>query len=286
VAANPGGSMLNTAVSLGRAGIHVEFISEIAADQAGDRIVRFLHENQVGTSYSHRYSDGKTTLALAFLNERADAGYSFYSGQPEERLKGKLPFPSGNDVVLFGSFFSLADGIHEKVITFLSAARKNKALILYDPNYRKPHIADLQQLMPRILENFSNADIIRGSNEDFLHIFAIRNPEEVYARIRNRDDQTLIFTRSNEAVSILSGEKRILIPVPLIEPVSTIGAGDSFNAGVIHAIMEMGIGCSQLPFLASEEWEGIAGNAIRFAQNVCLSLDNYISHEFLISPEK
>ena len=85
--------MLNTAVSLGRAGIHVEFISEIAADQPGEMIVRFLQENRVGTSYLNRYTDGKTTLALAFLNEQADAGYSFYPDPPKERLTGNLPVP-------------------------------------------------------------------------------------------------------------------------------------------------------------------------------------------------
>jgi len=278
--------MLNTAVSLGRAEIRVEFISEIAADQPGEMIVRFLQENHVGTSYLNRYADGKTTLALAFLNEWADAGYSFYSDLPKERLKGKLPVPTGDDIVLFGSFFSLADGIHEKLKAFLSAARKNNALILYDPNFRRPHLAELPRVMSRIMENISFADIIRGSDEDFLHIFAIRESGDAYARISTRDIQVLIYTRSNEPVSILAGEQRISVPVPRIKPVSTIGAGDSFNAGVIHAFIEMGIGRGQIPFLASDEWERIAGNAIRFSQNVCMSLDNYISHDFLISLDK
>ena len=278
--------MLNTAVSLGRAEIRVEFISEIAADQPGEMIVRFLQENHVGTSYLNRYADGKTTLALAFLNEWADAGYSFYSDLPKERLKGKLPVPTGDDIVLFGSFFSLADGIHEKLKAFLSAARKNNALILYDPNFRRPHLAELPRVMPRIMENISFADIIRGSDEDFLHIFAIREPADTYARIRTRDSQVLIYTRSNEAVSILEGEKSISVPVPQIEPVSTIGAGDSFNAGLIHAFITMGISRESIPTIAGADWKKIVGNAIRFSQNVCMSLDNYISHDFLISLEK
>ena len=71
--------MLNSAVSLGRAGINVEFISDVANDQPGEMIVRFLKENQVGTSFLNRQSSGKTTLALAFLNKNADAGYTFYA---------------------------------------------------------------------------------------------------------------------------------------------------------------------------------------------------------------
>lgn len=278
--------MLNTAVSLGRAGIRVEFISDIAADQSGDMIVRFLQENHVGTTHLNRYADGKTTVALAFLNERSEASYSFYSDLPGERLKGKLPVPGNDDIVLFGSFFSLADGIHEKLVTLLTKARKNEALVMYDPNFRKPHLADLQHVMPRILENFSFADISRGSDEDFLHIFTVREAADAYARIRTRDGQVLIFTRSDEDVSILAGEQRISVPVPRIEPVSTIGAGDSFNAGVIHSLITMGIGHGQLPFLSADLWKQIAGNAIRFSQNVCMSLDNYISKDFQIVEEK
>jgi fructokinase len=286
VTAKPGGSMLNTAVSLGRAGIHVELISEIAADQPGEMIVRFLQENHVGTSYLNRYTDGKTTLALAFLNEWADAGYSFYADLPKERLKAKLPVPAADDIVMFGSFFSLTDRIHEKLKAFLFAARKNNVLILYDPNFRRPHLAELPRVMPRIIENISFADIIRGSDEDFLHIFATREPRDAYSMIRTRDSQVLIYTRSNEAVSILTREQTISVAVPKIEPVSTIGAGDSFNAGLIHAFIMMRISRKGIPFITGTEWEKIAGNAIRFSQNACMSLDNYISHDFLISLKK
>jgi fructokinase len=283
IAAKPGGSMLNTALSLGRAGIRVEFISEISVDQPGEMIVRFLQENRVGTSYINRYTDGKTTLSLAFLNERADAGYSFYPDLPKERLTGKLPVPTGDDIILFGSFFSLADGIHEKLIAILSAARKKNALILYDPNFRRPHLDELSRVMPRIAENISYADIIRGSDEDFLHIFAVREPRDAYARIRTRANQVLIYTRSNQPVSILTGKQAISVAVPKIEPVSTIGAGDSFNAGLIYGFITMGIDREKIPILSASDWEWIAGNAIRFSQNVCMSLDNYISHDFLIS---
>lgn len=283
IAAKPGGSILNTAISLGRAGIHVEFISDVADDKPGEMIIRFLKENLAGTSYINRYSSGKTTVALAFLNNNADAVYSFYAEPPKELLAGKLPVPARNDIVMFGSFFSLTDGIHKKLKAFLTSACQNGAIIIYDPNYRQPHLNELQLVMPRILENISFAGIIRGSDEDFLHIFATQNPLEVYTRIRTHNNQVLIYTRSNEDVIILAGNQTISVPVPKIEPVSTIGAGDSFNAGLIHAIIKMATDCEQIPFLPIIEWAEITGNAIRFSQNVCMSIDNYISRDFIIS---
>ena len=201
-------------------------------------------------------------------------------------MTGKLPLPARDDVVLFGSFFSLADGIHEKLDAVLDSARKNNALILYDPNFRTPHLNELPKVMSRILENISLAGIVRGSDEDFLNIFATREPLEAYDRIRTRANQVLILTRSDKDVSIMTMKQMIVVPVPKIEPVSTIGAGDAFNAGLIHAFIGMGIGNEQNPFLPAAGWEKIAGNAIRFAQNVCMRIDNYISHDLLISPEK
>lgn len=286
MAAKPGGSMLNTAVSLGRSGIHVEFISEIANDEAGDLIVNFLKENHVGTTFLNRYPDGKTTIALAFLNKQADATYSFYSDLPKERLTGKFPVPGKDDIILFGSFFSLTDGIFDKLASFLNAAQQRHTLILYDPNFRPPHSDELQRVMSRILKNLSLADVIRGSDEDFLHIFAVGEAEGAFNRIRTRSDQVLIYTKSDEAVRIITANQMITVTVPEITPVSTIGAGDSFNAGLIHSFITMGIGWEELTLLTLNDWERITRNAIRFAQNVCMSLENYISNDFIISLEK
>jgi fructokinase len=72
-AGKAGGSMLNSVVSMGRAGLPVSFISEFAVDKVGDLIAKFLVENGVDTSFVNRYSDGNTTLALAFLDENNDA---------------------------------------------------------------------------------------------------------------------------------------------------------------------------------------------------------------------
>jgi len=283
VAAKPGGSMLNTAISLGRCGIKVEFISDISDDLSGEMIVRFLHENQVGTRFINQYSGGKTTLALAYLSDNADAVYSFYPGPAREILAGKLPEPVKNDIVLFGSFFSLNEEIRDKLKGLLSSAIRNDAMILYDPNFRRPHLNELSKVMPRIMENISFADIIRGSNEDFLHIFAIPEAVAVNSRIRTRDEQVLIYTQSSDNVSIMTCNQSISIPVPKIIPISTIGAGDSFNAGLIYAFIKHNIRKEKIPFLTIDEWNMIAKNAIMCSQEVCLSFDNYISKNFLNS---
>lgn len=105
--ATPGGSVLNALVSLGRLGVDASFISEYGEDNAGKYIDLYLKENQVNTDLVHRSSDYKTSLALAFLDEKNDASYSFYKDIPEKRLAGvEIDFEE-DDIFLFGSFFQL-----------------------------------------------------------------------------------------------------------------------------------------------------------------------------------
>ena len=68
-------------------------------------------------------------------------------------------------------------------------------------------------------------------------------------------------------------------PVPKINTKSTIGAGDTFNAGVISGLSQLGITKSSLNDLRINQWEDIINRAILFATNVCVSFDNYISND-------
>ena len=72
-AAKAGGSVLNSAVSMGRMELPVSFISEYGQDDVGNLIDNFLKNNGVDTSSVHHFKDGNTSLALAFLNEKNDA---------------------------------------------------------------------------------------------------------------------------------------------------------------------------------------------------------------------
>ena len=136
VAARPGGAMLNASVSLGRLGLPIHLITEIGNDQVGSQIQKFLNDNGVMLSKTAVFSGGSTALALAFLDDNENASYTFYKDYPEERLNFKMPEVAGNDIILFGSSFSISREVREKLTGFLSAARKAGAIIIYDPNFR------------------------------------------------------------------------------------------------------------------------------------------------------
>ena len=279
VAARPGGSVLNTFVSLGRLGWNPCFISEYGRDKVGELIEKHLKENGVFTGYINRFRDGQSALALAFLDRSSDATYSFYKNFPEKRLQ-KLPGDiQQDDIIAFGSIYASSAAVRASVLRFLEMGREKGGLILYDPNFRSAHLAELDEIRPRIMENFCYADIIRGSDDDFRLIFGIRDPDEIPGHIDIKS-RILIYTRNRENVTVLAGDQKLEVPVQHITPVSTIGAGDNFNAGIIHYMLSKGVLRNNLPELVKNDLKEMVSVGIRFATHVCLSYDNYISREF------
>jgi len=285
VAAKPGGSMLNTSVSLARAGIPVHFISDFGADQPGEIITGFLEENGIATTYIHRYADGQTALALAFLDEKQDASYSFYKNYPKERLTGTFPQTKKDDILLFGSIFAISHELREKLFRFVQEAEASGAIVIYDPNFRRSHLHELPLVLPLIRENFSVATIVRGSDEDFLNIFASANGRDALGELKNQGSSGrvpwLVFTRNRSGVQVIGENIDLEVPVPVIVPVSTIGAGDAFNAGMICYLVKKKIGRDDIGRLKADEWKEMVTIAIRFAANVCMSYENYISIDLI-----
>lgn len=273
--AKPGGSMLNSVISLGRISLPVSFISEYGCDDVGDLIDNFLKINGVDTSYAHRYHDGQTALALAFLNEKNDAHYSFYKSYPSKRLDIKFPDLNRDDILLCGSFYALSPEIRNKFTGFIQAAKKTGAIVLYDPNFRKSHLDELENFRPVIIENIQMATIIRGSDEDFINIFGVRSPDETWEIVKKYCG-CLVYTSNADGVFVRTSAFSGKFPVRRIKPLSTIGAGDSFNAGMIASFYMEKILLNNIPYIGKTEWKKVIDTAVEFASDVCLSYDNYI----------
>ena len=278
-AGKAGGSVLNSMVSMGRVGLPVSFISEYGLDDVGNLIEKFLKENGVDTSTVHRYKEASTSLALAFLDEKNDAHYSFYKDYPEKRLETEFPEIRKNDIVQCGSFYAIWPEIREKFIKFIKSAKDNGALILYDPNFRPTHLSELDVLRPIIIENMKMTGILRGSDEDLKNIFGANTPDEAWEIVKEYCS-CLVYTANVEGVYVRTASFSGKFPVHKITPVSTIGAGDNFNAGMITSIFRNNFNADQIDNLTENEWKMIISTAVDFATDVCLSYDNSISRAF------
>ncbi len=281
VSAKAGGSVLNALVSLARMGHQCHFISELGNDKVGNIIIDFLNQNNLGSNYIQRYDDGQSALAMAFLNENSDAEYDFYKSYPKERLTGPIPDFRKDDILLFGSSYAISPAIRNQVYNIVKHAHHKGCTIIYDPNYRKKHNSNQELYLKYLEENFSLAHIVRGSNEDFKNIYNTISAEDTYLRLQNKCDK-LIYTANANGVFIQYPHKQKHYPVPTLMPISTIGAGDNFNAGLIHGILNKNITSNELTNLSKQNWDYLISCGIKFSTEVCNSMDNYVPPKFVI----
>ncbi|MCK5136928.1 MAG: carbohydrate kinase [Bacteroidales bacterium] len=274
-AAKPGGSSFNASITLGRLGAPITFISEMGNDRVGDLIQDFLEENGVDSNYMSRYENGQSAIALAFLNDKSDAEYQFYKDYPHQRLNVEFPELQKDDLLMFGSFYALNPGIRPRVKELLDKARRAGTMVIYDPNFRSTHAPNRDDLLSVIKENMDYATIVRASDEDLVNIFNVNNPDDAWKQIRPHCS-ILIYTANVHGVHLRTEGLEVHMDVERIEPVSTIGAGDTFNAGLLYGIYRNGYKMEQISSLGSKEWEQLLKGAIDFSREVCLSYDNYL----------
>jgi fructokinase len=278
----PGGSTFNAIISLSRAGMKTSFIGETGNDRVGRMIIKFLKDNGCDTDCVNVYPDSKSPLSLAFLNERNDAEYIFYKDHPNDRLDFTFPEVNADDIVLYGSYYALNPVIRPQVKGFLDYAKERGAILYYDVNFRASHQHEVMKLTPNLLENFELADIVRGSSEDFQILFKKDDPDVVYRSQIMFYTKKFIYTQAAQPVELRAdGGLKKQYPVEPIETVSTVGAGDNFNAGFIYGLIRYGITRREIESgLQEEQWDEVMRCAQQFSRETCKSLYNYISREF------
>ena len=282
VNAVPGGSTFNAIISLGRSGIETSFISETGNDRVGRMIIQFLKDNGCQADCVNVYPDSKSPLSLAFLNEQNDAEYIFYKDHPNDRLDFSYPDVQPDDLVLFGSYYALNPVIRPQVKGFLEYAHQRGAILYYDVNFRASHQHEVMRLTTNLLENFELADIVRGSSEDFEILFKKNDPDTVYRSQIMFYTKKFIYTRAAEPIELRAdGGLKKQYPIEKTETVSTIGAGDNFNAGLLYGIIQYGITRRDIEQgLTEAQWDSIISEGKAFSAEVCRSIYNYVSPEF------
>lgn len=282
ISALPGGSTFNAIISLGRSGVKASMISETGNDRIGQNIIKFMESNGIDASYVNVYPESKSPLSLAFLNDHNDADYIFYKDHPHDRIDYVYPEVNADDIVLFGSFFALNPVIRPQVYAFLDYARQRGAILYYDVNFRASHKNEVMKVTPNLLDNLEMADIVRGSSEDFEILFRQHDADTVYRSQIAFYTKKFIYTRSADPVEVRGdGGFSKQYPVLPTETVSTIGAGDNFNAGFIYGLIKNGITRQHIDQgLTESQWDALVSSALDFSAECCGDIYNYVSVEY------
>jgi fructokinase len=227
----PGGAVFNTAVALGRLGAPTAFHSGLSTDLFGRRLIDALGASQVETR-AH-LSDRPTTLAFVTLRD-GHATYDFYDEGTAGRMLSPADAPdmTGVEAVFVGGI-SLAQEPCAQAYEALALGHAQLPLMI-DPNVRPGFIADEATFRARIDRLLRVADIVKLSDEDMAWLNLTE--EDVVAR----GVRLLCLTEGARGVTAVTPEGRLHVPAVDARVVDTVGAGDTFNAGLLAGLHRAG----------------------------------------------
>lgn len=273
-----GGSQVNVALNLAKVIQQVQMIGLLGKDGPGNLLLTKLQSNKVDTSLIIQDQAYKTGLAFASLDEDGKAVFDIYKARFNDAVF-QIPYPTldAESVISFGSLAAIDPVWQAFLRPLLQMARKQGSLVFYDPNIRCGFKAESDT--SKVVENMWQANIIRGSDEDFLKIFETDHADAIVQKAALSPGQILIITRGSGDLDCVHQGDLFNFPVPALPAVkSTVGAGDAFNSGFLFAWSHLKLNRqSLLQGLSAKQLGMLVGAGLSFARDVCQSSGNQIS---------
>lgn len=277
IASFVGGRIANMAVSLSRAGVPVEFVSECATDGAGDKILDFLQSEGVGVNSVDRFTEGQTQISVIFRQGDEPERYSRYVKYPDTRFNVLWPRIEENDILVFGSYFALEEEVRQPLSELLEYARDRKALIVYLPGFPDSLCKRVTHVMPSIIENLEAADIVMARQSDLVKIFSQPDAELCYKNHIRFYSDNLLFIDTDYRTTLFTSGRSQTTDAPVDRPVNPLGWNASFIAGTVYAMLRQGISLNTLSLTDDEAWRDVLLTAQRFAADSRRTGENFIS---------
>jgi fructokinase len=238
-----GGAVFNTAVALGRLGVQTGMLSGISSDMFGQQLMAALEASHVDTS-NVVASERSSTLAFVQLTE-GHATYSFFDENSAGRMLElhEIPVLPADVSALFFGGISLACEPCADTYAALLERDSGDRVVMLDPNIRPGFIQDVVRYRTRMEQMIARSDIVKVSDEDLNWMLpgpmSLRQKAEI---MLEKGPSVIVLTQGSEgATGFLSGKTEITVAAEKVQIVDTVGAGDTFNAGVLAKLLELGL---------------------------------------------
>ncbi|WP_127104255.1 carbohydrate kinase family protein [Pararhodobacter zhoushanensis] len=234
-APHAGGAVFNTAIALGRLGAPTGFFSGLSADFMGDILRAKLAEARVDTSLSVT-ADRPCTLAFVQLVD-GQARYAFYDEGTAGRLLSVADLPNVTAQALFFGGISLVVEPCGATYEALMQREAGKRVLMIDPNIRPGFVRDEAAYRARLGRMLAMADIVKLSLED-LDWLAPQGRESFVQGLLDGGTALVLLTDGSVGATAITPTLRVFEPARKVSVVDTVGAGDTFNAGVLDSLQK------------------------------------------------
>ncbi|TKT81184.1 carbohydrate kinase [Aquamicrobium sp. LC103] len=236
-----GGAVFNTAIALGRLGAPVAFFSGISTDLFGKQLTDALTQSNVDLRHVS-YSARPTTLAFVHLND-GHAAYTFYDENSAGRMLTEADLPDiGTEVeALHFSCISLVSEPCGSAYEALMRREHGSRVTMLDPNIRAAFITDKEAHRRRMLRMIAMADIVKLSDEDLVWFDETGSQDEIAERWLAMGPKLLVLTRGSQGATGYTKHGSVRVSAPSVAVADTVGAGDTFSAGLLSSLHQTGL---------------------------------------------
>ncbi len=245
--ANPGGAPCNVLAMLKKAGRRTAFIGKVGRDIFGSRLAAVLDETGIDTSNLIVDEDVRTTLAFVETLPGGDRDFSFYRNPGadmmlredeihEELLKATRIFH-------FGTLSMTHEEVRRATKRAVETAKKNGALISFDPNLRPPLWKSPEDAKEQAAYGFSQCDILKISDNEIQWFTGEADYDAGIRRLREQYDIPLIVLSMGREGSRAYYKDLRVEAAPFLQAatIETTGAGDTFCACCLHEVLKYGV---------------------------------------------
>nr|WP_315230476.1 carbohydrate kinase [uncultured Albidiferax sp.] len=264
-AGHEGGAPTNSAIATARLGQPIGMVCQLSTDMFGERLLKHIESNGVDTRWVLR-SDAPSTLAFVERTPTTNR-YAFYmNGTADTQWNPTtLPvLPESCRFLQFGSISLLHEPAASRIIDLVKA-QQGQRIVLFDPNVRLSLIKDLPAFRANVYRWSAYSNLMKFSDEDAAALAPGLSLAEVAASFMASDTgpRAVVITRGGDGATLFRrGKAPLEIVAPKITVADTIGAGDTFDAGLTVGLLEQGVEqVAQLDSLPDAQWLAV----LRFA---------------------
>jgi sugar/nucleoside kinase (ribokinase family) len=234
-----GGAAVNFARIAETLDLRTSFIGKVGKDEFGKVIAKLMEAvgidsrlvvdelTSTNISFNMANSHGQTAMAVV--------GNANQSLRPEEVIGETLEFMDQYDYIMIGGCFKLRQ-LMPAFFNIVDHAKVSGTKIVLDHGRINSHVTEADK--QRVRELVAKVDYYLPSRDEFMQLWKANSIEEGLRTVSQRTDATIVVKDGKNGAVTLIYDKAVRVPTFSVQPIHTVGAGDSFNAGLIAALAE------------------------------------------------
>jgi fructokinase len=234
-----GGAPGNTASGLAKMAVPVSFLGKVGCDPFGTFIKASLDKYGVDTKGLVMSESDKTTLAFVSLTDKGERDFFFYKGAHDTIRPAEVTLPENTFIFHFGSLTQISHDANRTTEKLIEDAKRQHAIISYDPNVRESLWGDLERARQVILDTSRKVNILKVNEEEAKLLSGESDIPRAANKLFFENLDIVIITNGEHGCYYKTAEYGGAIPTIKVHAVDTTGAGDAFNAGLIGGLYQV-----------------------------------------------